>query len=163
MNTLTKKLILPIIILGIWSTSCIEGPTVNQDINVSIPDGKALVIIEFREPSSREADRLNLTMAEYEEYLLSIYGESVTVNVEGRLAGESQAQNFGIFELQLIHNNVSSQDCIQSNGLRLRLEPGRYGLTDIEITGRPIGSFWVYTEDNLEDCKFERVNIPDNI
>ena len=63
-------------------SGCIEGPAVEQDLLVDIPDGKAYVII--RQPSflDRTAEQRGMTPDEYQQYLLEKYGKTRSLSVE---------------------------------------------------------------------------------
>ncbi len=139
-------------------SGCIEGPAVEQDLLVDIPDGKAYVII--RQPSflDRTAEQRGMTPDEYQQYLLEKYGKTRSLSVEIDNGPFTTNSEIGTLEVQTIPESYAGLECAEIDGGDLKLAPGAYEVYDNEVTFDFLGSFSLDSNDYLRDCIVEVVS-----
>lgn len=140
------------------TVGCIEGPTVEQDSNFTIPDGKALVIIRHFWFLDRTAEQRGMTIEEYKDYLISVFGETRNIRVARSNGSFNTPTLIGEYEIDTIAKEYSGVDCTTIQGAAVRLNPGEYIIYDNEVSGEPIRSFFIDSNDYLGDCKVESIS-----
>lgn len=145
-------LLLPFSVL-IFMSGCVEGPTVQQDTEVGIPDGRALVIIRHYSISEFTAGQQGMSIEEYEQYLISVFGETRDILVMRDNGFNMEPSVVAELTIPTLSLRNQGGGCDDTAGARLRVEPGNYGIFDNEVSDEGVSSFLVRSSDYLEDCQ----------
>jgi hypothetical protein len=146
------------ILFALFSISCIEGPVVEQDLFLNVPDGKAVVIIRHFSFLDRTAEQRGMTTEEYRQYLVQRYGETRSLRIVRNNGPFSTSTEIGVIEIQTISESFAGLECAEITGAVLRLDPGEYEVYDNEVTFNLKGRFFLDSNDYLQDCIVERVS-----